>query len=157
MMIMHIQSPGIVRTVYSSIFKDILGYWRILMQIHKRGDLPCPFWKPEVSWFWKEKPWSWSALSKDPSSATFPAPLFFCRTLHLKCLTVFWIRLCLDNRSVISTVTLCMYCIRYINFSIFTCGLDWAMPPPTTTHHGPPPCYLLLLVYFGIVNHIQRY
>ena len=27
--------------------------------------------------------------------------------LHLKCLTVFWIRLCLDNCSVIFTVTLC--------------------------------------------------
>ena len=30
-----------------------------------------------------------------------------CKTLHLKCLTVFWIRFCLNNCSVISTVTLC--------------------------------------------------
>ena len=27
--------------------------------------------------------------------------------LHLKCLTVFWIRICLDNCSVICTMTLC--------------------------------------------------
>ena len=30
---MHIQSPGIVRTVYSSIFKDIQAYSEILMHI----------------------------------------------------------------------------------------------------------------------------
>ena len=136
MMIMHIQSPGIVRTVYSSIFKDILGYSRILMQIHERGGLPCPFWKPEVSWSWKEKSWLWSAFIEGPSFTAFPAPFFFCRTRHLKCFTVFWILLCLNSGSVICTVTLCMYCIRHINsFSIFTYGLDWAMPPPTMAHH----------------------
>ena len=32
-MIRYIQSPGIVRTVYSSIFKDIFGYPEILMHI----------------------------------------------------------------------------------------------------------------------------
>ena len=31
----------------------------------------------------------------------------FCKALHLKCLTLFWICLCLDNDSVIFTVTLC--------------------------------------------------
>ena len=31
----------------------------------------------------------------------------FCKTLHLEYLTVFWMRLCLDNCSVICTVTLC--------------------------------------------------
>ena len=31
----------------------------------------------------------------------------FCKILHLKCLTVFWIPICLDNCSVICTVTLC--------------------------------------------------
>ena len=33
--------------------------------------------------------------------------ILFCKTLHLKCLTVVSIRLCLDNCSVICTVTLC--------------------------------------------------
>ena len=32
-MIMHIQIPSIVKTVYSNIFKDILEYSGILMQI----------------------------------------------------------------------------------------------------------------------------
>ena len=38
-----------------------------------------------------------------------PALRHYCfrKTLHLKCSTVFWIRLCLDNCSVICTVTLC--------------------------------------------------
>ena len=31
----------------------------------------------------------------------------FCKTLRLKCLTVFWISLCLDNCSLICTVTIC--------------------------------------------------
>ena len=31
----------------------------------------------------------------------------FCKTLYLKCLTVFWIRLCLNNCSMICAVTLC--------------------------------------------------
>ena len=31
----------------------------------------------------------------------------FCKTLHLKCLTVFWIRLCLNHSSLICTVTFC--------------------------------------------------
>ena len=30
----------------------------------------------------------------------------FCKKLHLKCLSVFWMRVCLDNCSVICTVTL---------------------------------------------------
>ena len=33
-------------------------------------------------------------------------PLLFCQMLHLTCLTVFWIRLCLDNCPVILTMTL---------------------------------------------------
>ena len=50
-MIMHIQSPGMFRTVYSSIFKDI----RHIMDIDaysatltdRKWDLPCSFWNPE--------------------------------------------------------------------------------------------------------------
>ena len=60
-MIMHIQSPGIVRTIYSSIFKDIYAYSEILIlryifsHIHRRsvngerGGLPCPFLKIKKS------------------------------------------------------------------------------------------------------------
>ena len=46
-MIMHVQSPGTVRTVYSSIFKDFQAYLGILMhnQPHSQGALPCLFWK----------------------------------------------------------------------------------------------------------------
>ena len=44
-------------------------------------------------------------LSPTPYPEKFHFP--FCKTLHLKFLTVFWIRLCFDNCSVICTVTLC--------------------------------------------------
>ena len=49
-----------------------------------------------------------SPLSRIISGCT-PALSYysFCKMLHLKCLTVFGIRLCLDNCSVICTVTLC--------------------------------------------------
>ena len=44
-----------------------------------------------------------------------------CKTLHYKCSTVFWIRLCLDNYSVICTVTIdALYCIRHIQNSVFS-------------------------------------
>ena len=57
-MIMHIQSPGIVRTVYSNVFKDILEYSGILMEIQSlfhvlnqggKGRPPLPFVKIEKS------------------------------------------------------------------------------------------------------------
>ena len=53
-MIRHIQSPGMVRTVYSSIFKDIQGYSGVLMHIrpysqayNQKGDggVPLPFFE----------------------------------------------------------------------------------------------------------------
>ena len=51
-------------------------------------------------------------LLKCPSSATLlPSPVLihysFCKTLHFKCLMVFWICLCFDNCPVICVVTLC--------------------------------------------------
>ena len=57
-MIKHISSPGIVRTVYSSTFKDSYGYLWILMHIQphsqvcnwgKGWDLLCPFLKIKKS------------------------------------------------------------------------------------------------------------
>ena len=71
-------------------------------------------------------------LSKYPSSTKPSLPRkisgyipalrdhYFCKVIHLTCLTGFWIRLCLDNSSVICTVILCIYCTRYVqNSDIF--------------------------------------
>ena len=59
-----------------------------------------------------------SSLSRKISCCT-PAlrHYSFCKTLHLKFLTVFGIRLCLNNCSVICTVTYAMHCIRHIKSS----------------------------------------
>ena len=64
-MIRQRHCPGIARTVYSRIFRDIDAYL---------------------------------ATPRHYSTS---------KTLHLKCLTVFWIHLCLNNCSVICTVILC--------------------------------------------------
>ena len=57
-MIKHIQSPGIVRTIYSSNFQGYLGIFRdtgaylatlTSAQIVGRRELPCPFLKIEKS------------------------------------------------------------------------------------------------------------
>ena len=42
-----------------------------------------------------------------PRNLPYPENYSFCITLHLKFLIVFWTCLCLDNCSVICTVTLC--------------------------------------------------
>ena len=56
--IMHIQSPCIVRTVYSNVFKDTLEYTGILMEIQpyflrwtreEKGGFPSSFWKSKQS------------------------------------------------------------------------------------------------------------
>ena len=66
-MIRHIQSPGLVRTVFqafSRIFRYIQRCWCIFSYTHTyitKGEklgIPCPFWKSKkLSWFWKERPW----------------------------------------------------------------------------------------------------
>ena len=55
--------------------------------------------------FWQNVYWSGLV----PRNLRMPAPRHcsFCKMLHLKCLTVFWIHLCLDNCSIFCTVTLC--------------------------------------------------
>ena len=71
-------------------------------------------------------------LSKYPSSTKPSLPRkisgyipalrdhYFCKVIHLTCLTGFWIRLRLDSSSVICTVILCIYCTRYVqNSDIF--------------------------------------
>ena len=49
------------------------------------------------------------------------APAFrhcsFCKTLYLKRLTVFWIHICLNNCSIICTITLCYVLHRHIKNS----------------------------------------
>ena len=55
--------------------------------------------------------------STKPPLHTCTQAIFFCKTLHLKCLEVFWIRFCLDNCSVIYTVTLC--CLLHQTHSEF--------------------------------------
>ena len=84
-----------------------LCFWRIVHQstvVPK--NLPCPksFWLCNCT----------------------KAP-FFCKTLYLNCLKVFWIRLCLSNCSVICTVTLWCKLFQppseywHIQSSIYSC------------------------------------
>ena len=74
-----------------------------------------------------------------PSSTNPLPPLPFCKMLHLKCLAVFWIRLCLNNCSVFCTVALC-YELHQRN-SVF-----WHI------QHS-----LFFEIYTGIFNHVQCY
>ena len=83
-----------------------------------KGGFPLLFLKiRKVSWFWKERPWLWSAFAFIEGRSSPTTPIAFCKTLYFKCLTVFWIRLCLNNCSRICTLTLCIYCIRHIHNS----------------------------------------
>ena len=63
-------------------------------------------------------------------SGCAPAPKHysFCKTLHLKCLTVFWICLCLDNCSVICTVTLCYALHQSFRILAYSALFLWCMP-----------------------------
>ena len=61
--------------------------------------------------------------------------LFFCKTLHFKCLTVFRIHVILNNCSVICTMTLC--CVLHQTHSKF-----W---------------HIQNSIYSGIFRHIQAY
>ena len=52
-MIKYIQSPGIVRTVYSTILKNVLRYSGILMHIHLHLQVTKGKLK-NMLWFWKK-------------------------------------------------------------------------------------------------------
>ena len=98
----------------------------------KRGGLPCPFEnRKKCPYFGKKgsyyvhlwvkfsiqnlvlnrsalvpqtsRPLPWKISSCAPALRYYS----FCKMLHHQCLTVFWIRLCLDSCSVVCTVTLC--------------------------------------------------
>ena len=127
---MHIQSPGIIRTDYSSTFKDIQAYSGILMHIQPHTWARYQGGRAETSLF----VFLTKCLSKCPSSTTSPAlKNFWCHTCNQElfflqnasCLTVFSIQIYLDNCSVMCTVTLC-YVLRqtypvfwHIQYSIF--------------------------------------
>ena len=156
-LIRHIEIPGIVRTVYSGIFRHTLGhsaifsyvqvYWGRLRHIEVYAgilsrhiesylDIFRPLWnscmykrtifrtlaylEPEASstCILNESSEAcqtckttrhiqnslfkhfWGSLGKFRDIDGYSATLkhySFCKILHLKCLTVLWIRLCLDN------------------------------------------------------------
>ena len=83
---MHVQSPGIVRTViqpFSRVFRYIQEYWCILSHTHRRTAR-----EKKVSLFWKERPWLcfwWNVYR----SALFPQT----PTTVLK---HFWLRICIQ-------------------------------------------------------------
>ena len=61
-------------------------------------------------------PLSWKIFVCTPALRHY----LFCKIPHLKCLTMFWIDLCLDNCSVICIVTLCYvlhHTIRILAYS----------------------------------------
>ena len=69
-------------------------------------------------------PWLHNTLSPLPWKFSHCAPALrdysLCKTLHLKCLTKFWIRLFLDNGSVINTVITCylLHQTRILAYSV---------------------------------------
>ena len=80
---------------------------------------------------------------------------FFCKRLHLKYLTVVWICLCLDNCSVICTVTL-HYVLhqthlkfRHIHNSVYSDICRHIQAYSALLHH--------IHGYWGIMRHIQTY
>ena len=79
-MIMHIQNPDIVGTVYSSIFGDIDAYSVTLigMQLQGRVEVsPVLFKKSKkVSWFWKKGPYC-VHLWVEKNFKVFPSKAFF--------------------------------------------------------------------------------
>ena len=150
-MIMHLQSPTIVR----SLFEHFQGYLGIFSHTHRRATTACfehqkeysdlgkkgpdcvHLWVKissknvvlrvstrknskmfhcavsfswafdemfiEVPWFHKPSHLPWKIYGCAPALRYY----LLCKRLHLKCLTVFWIRICLDNCLVICTVPLC--------------------------------------------------
>ena len=96
-------------------------------------------------------------LSKCPSSTNLPptspekflvehlhSGIIFCKTLHLKCLTVFWIPLCLYNCSVmLSNLDNCLVTLYYVLHR--THSEFWHIQ------------HSVFLVCVGIFNYIQHH
>ena len=131
---MHIQSPGIVRTVYSSIFKDIQAYSEILMHIqphpqarNQRGEEgllnKCPdfihHWVKFFHHFSKDVVLKVSRKKTTKSFRTGPLFLVFLTKCLSKCpsstippaLKYFWLHVILFAKRFISNV---LQCSRYV-------------------------------------------
>ena len=81
--------------MFSRIFRKIQGYWWkfshpfMCWTREEREGLPCSFWKSnKCPDFGKKGSGFEVPLSKGPSSTPSRPSLAFCKTLHLKCLTV---------------------------------------------------------------------
>ena len=93
-----------------SIFRDIHIYGSTLTG--KQLGVVFFFFEnqKEMLWFWKKAPWLCLYLGFCALKTSGCAPAFrhysFRKTLHLKSLRMFWIRVCLGNCSAIGTTTL---------------------------------------------------
>ena len=86
----------------------------------------------------------------------------FCKTLHLNCLIVFWICLCLDNYSVICKWSHAMYFIRRIqNYGIFSTLFFQAMMSQVQLFTRERGSFLKLCrhikSYSALLRHIHAY
>ena len=96
----------------------------------------------------------WSALAPQTS-------LPFCKTFHLRRLAVFWIRLCLDNCSVIFILTFC-YVLHpthldfwHIQHSIFFSGICGNIQSFSTLLRHIHTYRDIIKSYSGLFRHIQ--
>ena len=85
----------------------------------------------------------------------------FYKTLYLKCLTVFWIHLCLDNYSVIWTVTLS--CVLYQTWSymqnmciqILSMHIQYIEALFRHIQHSLQPSHIHNLAIFGALVYLE--
>ena len=71
---------------------------------------------------------------------------YFCKTFHLKCLTVFWIRLCPGNYSVNCTTTFCY--VLHQTHSKLSCHIQHSVFSGICPHNQS---------YSALVSHIYAY
>ena len=122
-MIRHIQNLDI----------DAYSATLICVQLQGRGEASGVLFRKskKVSWFWKKD------LSFVHLWVVCCPPVlknYFCKTFHLKCLTVFWICLCLNNCSIVFIVMILVN-VPYQTYSEF--------------------CQIQNSVYSGMWKHIQ--
>ena len=97
------------------IFRDIQKYWCIFIHTHEREACNYFYFVYFFTYFFHEKFIEVPSVHEiSPALKTYGcAPAFrhysFSKTLHLKCLAVLWIHLCVDNCSGICTIPLLLY------------------------------------------------
>ena len=136
-------------TLFSWFF-DVIFIKVILF--HKHSHLPTPNLPPTPPP--PLLPWKGSGYA--------PALIYysFCKTLHLKCLTVFWIQLCLDSCSVICTVTLCYELHKthsefsHIQISVFSGICRHSQSYSVLLRHIHA-YWHIIKVYSGLFRHIR--